>query len=264
MKVYLSFIRQAFHNTAIYRVQFWLQLVSGILFMYASYWLWSTLAAQNPQAIGASREQIITYGLLATAGEMILGGEGPHWYIANQIRTGAIDTDLMKPMDFHLYMLARNYGDTIFRLTVLGAPALVLAVPFFGLRPPVSFSAGLVFAVSFLLGHLTLFSLNFLLGMLAMVTLNISNITWAYNAIVRFLSGQIAPLWLFGGVVAAVAHALPFRSIYFIPLSIYVGTLEGGALHEALLFQAVWVILLIALGRFAWSRVHTRLVVQGG
>ena len=46
----------------------------------------------------------------------------PQWYMANRIKSGAIDTDLMKPLDFHWYMLARSVGEMLIGVGVLGLP----------------------------------------------------------------------------------------------------------------------------------------------
>ncbi len=265
MRIFWSFARQAFHNAAIYRFDYWLQLISVFLMMYSVHWIWTSLYSQHPAAFGVNVAQMVTYGILGMALEAIFNpGQGPQMYIATQLKTGGIDTDLAKPLDFHLHMLARNFGEILFRFGTLVLPSALIGGAFLGLQFPASPVAAGLFAVSLLLGYLVLFALNFLLGMLAVVTLDIRSISWAYNSLVRFFSGQMVPLWLFPGFLGALANVLPFRSIYAIPISIYIGKLNGSAALEALIFQSVWVIALFIVGRLAWNGVHTRLVVQGG
>lgn len=265
MKIFFSFIRQAFHNTAAYRFEFWLQLVSSFFMMYSVYWVWTTLYTHKPGAFGVSMEQMITYGVLGMALESIFHpARGPQTYMESQVRTGSIDVDLMKPIDFQLHMLARNTGEIIFRCATLVIPALIVGYLFLGFRLPYSLSNGLMFTISIVLGYLTLFSLSFLLGLLAMVTLNIQSISWSYNAIVRFFSGQMVPLWLFPTFLGFIVGFLPFKGIYFVPISIYIGKLQGYEAIRAILFQIFWIVVLFIIGRIVWLRVHSRLVVQGG
>jgi ABC-2 type transport system permease protein len=265
MRIFWSFGRQSFHNAAIYRFEFWLQLVSIFLMMYSVYWIWNILYAQAPGAFGVSLEQMTTYGVLGMALEAIFHpGRGPQTYMAAQVRSGAIDTDLMKPLDFQLHMLARNFGEMMFRFCMLVLPALAIGFLFLDFRLPSSLMNGVMFAFSLILGYLVLFSLNFLLGMLAVVTMNINSISWAYNAIVRFFAGQMVPLWLFPSMIGALAAVLPFQSIYYIPISIYIGKLNGTAAWQAIAVQLIWAAALMAIGRLAWLRVHAKLVVQGG
>jgi ABC-2 type transport system permease protein len=206
---------------------------------------------------------MVTYGILGMALEIFLD-VGPEWYIAQQVRTGAIDTDLMKPLDFHFHMLARSSGEMLFGLGILAVPAFVIGHSFFGLHLPSSLMDGLLFLASLILSFLVFFHLSFLLGSLTVITLDIRSIAWAYFSLVSFFSGQIVPLWLFPDVLRRVAELLPFQAIYFIPMSIYIKTLKGNDALQALGLQAFWTILLVLFSRWAWNKVNVRLTVQGG
>jgi ABC-2 type transport system permease protein len=101
MKIFWSFTRQAFQFIAAYRFNFFMEFVLVILRMYGIYWVWRVLYTQRPGAFGVSLDQMVTYGVMGMALEMFIWSR-PQWYMANQIKSGAIDTDLMKPLDFHL------------------------------------------------------------------------------------------------------------------------------------------------------------------
>lgn len=263
MRMFWAFTRQAFHNTLIYRVEFWMRLFSILLAMYGIHWVWRVLYTQKPGAFGLSLEQMVTYGVLGMALETFID-VGPEWYIAGQVRTGAIDTDLLKPIDFHVHMLARSLGEMLFGLGVMALPTFGIGFFLFGLQPPADLNAGVMFAISIALGYLVQFHIGFLLGSIAFATLDIRSISWAYYALIMFFSGQMVPLWMFPEALRVVAEALPFKAVYYVPMSIYIGTFKGDAIWSALAFQAVWAAALALLARLAWSRVHRRLVVQGG
>ena len=231
--------------------------------MYSIYWVWETLYTQSPGAFGVSLEQMVTYGILGMTLEIFLD-VGPEWYMATQVRTGAIDTDLMKPLDFHLHMLARSAGEMLFGLGILALPAFVIGYYLFDLRLPGDTITTLLFAVSLLFSFFVFFHISFLLGILTVITLDIRSISWAYYSIVSFFSGQIVPLWLFPDFLRRISEALPFQAIYYIPMSIYIKTLSGSDALQALGLQVFWTIVLVLFSRWAWSRVHARLTVQGG
>lgn len=147
---------------------------------------------------------------------------------------------------------------------VLVLPAWAAGVLLMGMRLPASPLHAAAFAVSLVLAYLVLFSLNFLLGLLSMLVMNIKQITWAYRGLVSLLSGALIPLWLFPAGLRAVLDVLPFRCVYDVPLNIYTGALNGGALAGQLALQLAWTAALFALGRAAWRAVHRRMTVQGG
>jgi ABC-2 type transport system permease protein len=263
MKIFWSFARQAFQFVAAYRFDFFAEIFLILLRMYSIYWVWRILYTQRPEAFGIDMGQMITYGVLGMALEIFMWSRPQH-YMARQVKSGAIDTDLMKPLDFHVHMLARSVGETLIALTVLAIPAVVIAYFVLGVELPPDIPTALLFAISLPLGYLVFFHLNFLIGSLAIVALDIRHINWAYYSVVRFFGGQVVPLWLFPPFLAGLAGALPFQSLYYIPMSIYIGRLSGAEAIQAIAFQAVWLVVLVLLSRILWNWAHRRLVVQGG
>lgn len=264
MKIFWAFARQSFQTTMIYRFDFWLRVSTVLLLMYSIRWVWTALYAQRPGVFGVSLEQMVTYGVLSMAVENLFYSFGVHYYISRQVRSGAIDGDLLKPLDFHVHMLARSMGEMLFRLFIMIIPAILCGYLFFGLRPPVTTLAGFLFAVTLLIGYLISFHLGFLLGTLSLVTLEIHSIDWAFDALMRFFSGQFVPLWLFPGVLGTLATLLPFGSLLATPLSIYTGVLSGVAILPAIGLQLFWLTVLAWFSRWLWGRIQARIVSQGG
>ena len=263
MKILWAFARQVFHGNAIYRFEFWMRLFWAYILMYSIYWVWKTLYTQTPGAFGVSLEQMVTYGILGMTLEIFLD-VGPEWYMATQVRTGAIDTDLMKPLDFHFHMLARSAGEMMFSLGILALPAFVIGYFLFDLRLPGDGFTTLLFTISVILSFFVFFHISFLLGTLTVITLDIRSISWAYYSLVSFFSGQIVPLWLFPDLLRKISELLPFQAVYYIPMSIYIKTLNGRDAIQGLGVQAFWAVVLVLISRWAWVKVHTRLTVQGG
>ena len=94
------------------RFNFFAEIFLTFLRMYGIYWLWRILYTQRPGAFGVDLNQMVTYGVLGMALEIFVWSR-PQMYISRQVKSGAIDTDLMKPLDFHFHMLARSTGETL-------------------------------------------------------------------------------------------------------------------------------------------------------
>jgi len=262
MKIFWAFTRQAFQYASVYRFNFFVGILLTFLQMYGIYWVWRTLYTQKPDAFGVNMEQMITYGVLGMAMQIFMWSR-VQWYIANQVKSGAIDTDLMKPLDFHIHMLARSTGETVIS-SVLALPSLIISYFILGISLPADIGTAVAFIVSVVLGFLVIFHLNFILGTLAVFTLDIRHISWAYMSTVRFFGGQLVPLWLFPPALLLIANILPFQSTFAIPMSIYIGKLTGADMFRALGFQFGWMVVLVLGSRLLWTQAHRRLVVQGG
>lgn len=265
MKLFWSFARQAFHSTAVFRFEFWLRVVSNFMWMFSAYWLWKVLYAQMPGAFGVSQAQMVTYAGVSAVMLIILRPANSVGYqIASKVKSGEIVMDLLKPLDFHVHILARNIGEVLFAAATLAVPTTLIGLFFLEMRLPGSLGQALLYLLSLGLGIGVTFSLNYLLGLLAIFTIDIRNISWAYQAIIRFFSGSEIPLWLMPVFLARVADVLPFRCIYSIPLSIYIGRLSGVEIGTGLALQAAWLVGLAAAGRMFWRLAYRRLTVQGG
>ncbi|MEY4479539.1 MAG: hypothetical protein RLZZ267_217 [Bacillota bacterium] len=265
MRLFWSFARQSFQSRAMYRFDFWMEIISVFFSIYAVYWIWNTLFAQSPGSFEISLAQMTTYAVLGMAMETIfLPWIGPQVYISEQMKHGLLEMDLMKPVDFQFHLFARNAGETFFRFFLLFIPTLLVSAYFFDFKLPATFLDGAYFLVSVFFAYMILFGLNFLMGMISIVTINIESISWAYQGVLRFLSGQVVPLWMFPASIAGVLAVLPFQSIYYVPISLYIGELQGVDAVRAIAIQAVWVVVLMGLGRFVWSRIYSKMMVQGG
>ncbi len=111
-RVQVGFIRTAFRDVAIYRVDFWIGLLSTFFVMYAISSIWFILYQQAPNAFGVTLQQMTSYGVLGVLLSPVMqAATRTRNYIASQVRSGSIEIDLMKPVGFLAHMLARNIGE---------------------------------------------------------------------------------------------------------------------------------------------------------
>jgi len=98
----------------------------------------------------------------------------------------------------------------------------------------------------------------------AFFTTYIFGLKMAKSALLSFLTGQLIPISLFPVWAQEMFDFLPFSSMVYTPVMVYLGKYTGNDLAWALLKQAIWVVLLYALGSIIWKQVTKRLVVLGG
>ena len=66
------------------------------------------------------------------------------------------------------------------------------------------------------------------------------------------------------GTVQKIFEYLPFSSMIYTPVMVYLGKYSGMDLVFVLFRQFVWIVILYAAGSFLWQRITRRLVVLGG
>lgn len=260
----ISLLRNEYHNISAYKISLFINIIYSFLMMYSIGYVWRTLYATNPKVVGIPLSKMISYAVLGVALEAILHpSNGPQNYIMEQVRKGTIEMDIVKPVDFQFYMFFKNLGGIIARVLLLVIPSVITAFLLFSLQFPRAESF-LLFLLSLSLSIIISFFLNFTLGLISIVTMNIKNINWGYNALLRFFSGQMVPLWLFPTPLEEISVCLPFRCIYATPVSIYIGGYTGKELSVAIIAQIIWSIMLFVISRIVMKCVFTRVRIQGG
>jgi ABC-type uncharacterized transport system permease subunit len=156
-------------------------------------------------------------------------------------------------------------GEVCSAALLLGLPVYLGALILLGSDvAPADLTAGALTLCSFALSFALLFCCSFLVGMIVLKTLNLLGVMHAYHGAITLLSGFWIPLWFFPEPLRTVAEALPFQSIFFAPVTIYIGHLQGTAAWTAILRQAAWLCVLLFAVNLAWRYMRKRLVVQGG
>lgn len=264
MKVFFSFAKRYFKLDTYYQFEFYMQLLRDFMIMYAAYCLWNALFNHGIGYIGASREQVLTYGVFGAIFTSFVTRDGCQNYISKKIRDGMIDTDLLKPIGLQRHMFIRDLSQKLSKLLLITFPSLAIFILITRLHFAISMTNFILFLPSFGLAYIVLFGVNFLFGMLCFFTLSIESISFAYTAVVSFLAGQIVPLWLFPDWAQKTINLLPFRCIFDIPMNIYLGRVSTVDMIRNIGLQMFWAVTLIICSSLAWKSVRRHIISQGG
>jgi ABC-2 type transport system permease protein len=231
----------------------------------------SALAMRGTANAPISLEQAITYVWLAQ-GLLALTPWGGDPDITAAVRDGSVLHDRLRPVDTYAYWYARCVawllGRALPRLLLMllfaGALLRVLGLGRWAMGGPASSVALAVSLVSLTLG----------LGVSAATMTIVNTITVATgtdrgaNVIVGtlmiLLSGNEIPLPLFPDWARTFLGLQPFAGILDTPFRIYMGTLSGGGILEAMSLQAFWIVALVLVGRACLAGAFSRLELNGG
>jgi ABC-2 type transport system permease protein len=184
--------------------------------------------------------------------------------LMNTIYTGAIGADLLRPVSFYIYWLGRDFGRSLVNLLGRGVLFMLLFGLFFPVVVPSHLEQWLYLVISLLLAWLVSFSWRFLINLAAFWTPDARGILRIAFTASQFLSGFIMPLRLLPDWFSNLVQFTPFPSMVNTSVEIYLGTLAGNAMWQALWLQFVWFLILAGLSQLAYQAGIRRLVIQGG
>nr|WP_269145563.1 ABC-2 family transporter protein [Cohnella fermenti] len=256
------FAVKSFTNQLAYRSEVWLRLLGNLLAILIQVEIWRAVIGSSGQE-GASLDQMITYSILNPLLLALLSTNVSE-AVDSSLKSGSIATELIRPLSYPLYLLAGSLGLSLYKLAFTVAPAFALAGLLFGVLPPASPMNLLAFVAALLIAMLMSFLLGYLVSLLAFWLMSHFALSWMLGGLITIFSGSFLPLWFYSSGWAAVAEALPFQYLGYVPAAVYLGTMTDEAMWRTLAIGLIWAAALLLLVRWLWSRAVRRLIIQGG
>lgn len=267
-KIYLPFFKNEFKSIFAYRFNVLLWIISDLLAPFISFYLWKAIygSASADTLGGLTQAEMIVYVFMSFVTSQIVT-TGIAEYMRDDITEGTVAMTLIKPLDYRLSLISRAAANSFFRMLVPGVfvfagveiyKAAVLGIP------AVSVANVFLFLFSIIMSFLIYVLFDFCFGMIAFVTTHFFGLFLVKSAILSFLSGALIPISFFPGVLQTVFDMLPFASMIYSPVMVYLGKYGGWELVFVLARQVFWVIFLYFLGSLLWRKVTKRLTVLGG
>jgi len=266
MRKYFEYVKNAFKESLAYRVEYFMGITQSLFLLLVQLYLWRALLGQSEQAstdMGViTLNEMTTYVLMSTIiatliySNVILN-------INDRIRNGQISMDLIKPVNFKTYMFCNMIGRSFFNFLFQLLPVLAIGLIFIGIDYP-SMQNLLLFCVTLVNAIIIMFLIQYSLGLLAFWYMSMWQVEMLLWTLIRLFSGQWIPLWFFPKILVNISNFLPFRLMYFVPISIYLGKVELVDSMYLLIQQLIWIVVLFGMTRLMWRAAIKKLVIQGG
>ncbi|MFI5796584.1 ABC transporter permease [Streptomyces sp. NPDC051677] len=227
--------------------------------------LWHGLYAHTGTTAGMTRDQAVTYAVLAVLASRLreLDQYAGRDSVIQHMHFGTIVYWYLRPLSPQRYYALRALGEQLYGLAwALTGFAVCLAAGV--VEPPGSAAVAGVFALSLLLGQWILYYVMLVIDQLCFFTLRNSAAMLILIFAQNLLSGVYAPLWFFPDWFVTLSGFLPFQATLSVPLSLYVGRIPLSDAGPALLVQVAWVVVLALFTRLVWRLAARQVISQGG
>ena len=236
-------------------------------------YIWFAVFASSPQTElggtvvinGFTFDAMIGYVVISTITGILISNE-VHWEIGQDVRSGNIAMNLIKPVSYQLRQYFASLGSVIVNALFICIPVMAM---YFIFRlstggPMPSLVMLLSYLVSVGLSALILFMINYLFGLAAFYVEYIFGFIFAKEALLKLLSGQLIPLAFFPSSVRELFIFMPFAGLVYTPSMAFLGMYQGQTLVFHLLIQAFWVVFLWGVTQLLWRVAIHRVTIMGG
>lgn len=268
IRTYLPFTLNEIKTQLAYRGAFYLWAFISLFSSFISYFLWMAIYGSSESGVigNLTQNEMIVYIFMVYVTSSLVSISISTW-VGYDVVEGRVAMNLIKPIDYRASLIAQALGDMVYHLVV---PSVFIWI---GLEiykvfvlgmPVISLPNLALYICSVLMSFLLYVLFDFCFGMVAFFTTYIFGLRMAKTALLSFLTGQLIPISLFPEVAQRIFDCLPFSSMIYTPVMIYLGKYSGSELAFAMGRQFVWIIILYWIGSLIWEKVTRRLVVLGG
>lgn len=250
-----------------YRVNFLFFLLGEIMKCFVMFFVWKAVfdSSESSTLYGFTYDNMVVYLFITFLSGYLTYSDGSY-AIGKEILDGSIAMRMIKPVDFDMCFLFQELGNLMMKSIMIFLPivagveiyrwvangALMLNVPML-----------LLFLLSIILAYLSNFFFNVSYGFLAFFLKNLWGTDIIKGVIVSFLSGATVPL-AFMGTFGEVLGYLPFASLSYTPVMIYMGMYTPLEIVFYMGLQVFWLVVFIIISKLILRSAMKRLVVHGG
>jgi ABC-2 type transport system permease protein len=253
---YASVFNIGLQNTFVYRWNYFLRALFGLIPLAGTVFLWSAVFKEHGGELHGYDYGLMIYYYLLTilVSNLVLPTED-EWQIAADIREGQINALLTKPMSYLAYRTSIFLsGRFVYSFVTLPPIALIFVYFRDYIVLPADPLVYMLTVISIVMAAFIQFFITYSLAMFAFWILEISTIVFIVYSFEYFLGGQMFPIDIMPASVYAVMKWLPFYYELYFPVAIFLGRLKGANLMQGLAIQCGWLLLTWMWARFMWQR----------
>lgn len=268
MRTYRPFTRAGMLESVAYRANFICFLLGEIMSCFIMFFVWKAvfMSTESATFMGFSMEDMVVYLFITFLTGYLTYSDGTY-AIASEIRDGSIAMRMIKPCSFDMCFLFQELGNKIFNVMVIFLPIVVGVEAYrWAITGACQFNivCFLLYIVSLVMAYLISFYFNVSYGFMAFYLKNLWGADILKEVIVNFLSGATIPLAFMPPLLADILGFLPFSSLSYTPVMIYMGMYSPSQIAAKMLLQVFWLTAMILLSKAVWNHAVKRLCSQGG
>lgn len=263
MRLIWEVARVSFQRQLAYRSAHLAGLITNLFFGLLRAAVLVALYGAREEVSGLSLQMAITFTGLsqATIGYLSIFSWSD---IIKSVYSGEVASDLLKPMGFFTFWLAKDLGRASAAFLMRSLTIMVLYAIIFDITYPKDLTQWIGLIMAFILSWLVSFAWRFVVNLTAFWTPNAFGIARFAYGMSWVFSGFAMPLTFYPTWFQDLAAATPFPSMVYTIVEIYLGVAAGHEMLLLLLGQAFWFLILVLAGKIMLTAGIRRLVVLGG
>ena len=263
MKKYLYIFKSEVMSNLQYVFDILISFISYCIMIFIFLNLWQYIDS-NPNEIinGYSMDQMIWYVTITEILWMSLGGRNLNKKISNDVRSGNITYNIIKPYNYVEYVLSSHLGITTIKFILVTILGMVLGFLFIGSFPPLTILSVLGVFISCLFATIINILLITCLGLFSFYIEDASPIYWVYSKLILIV-GTIFPIEFFPKLIQPFLKYSPIYAVSAAPAKLFVD-FSLSTFIETMIIQILYLLVCSIIVHLIYKKGVKKLNVNGG
>ena len=237
-----------------YRFNFFLARLRNILVMLLLYFVWLTLTRKSGRFADYSQMELTTYVFgINILRSVIFGAQSRQ--VAADINSGMLSAYLTMPINYFSRTFSAELAQrSLYAITALGEVLLFSFLFKVDLLIQRDVAVLAFFMVSVALASALYFLLSYAISLLAFWSREAMGPKFLFDWVMEFASGAYFPLDILSVALFTVLVFLPFASIMYLPMQIYLGRAGMHGALKGISLQCAWIALFGPAALWVWKR----------
>ena len=267
-RTYRPFTRAGMQEMIAYRANFICFLIGEILSAFIMYFVWKAvfLSSDSETFMGFTMEDMVVYLFITFLTGYLTYSDGS-FAVGEEIIDGSIAMRMIRPCSFEMCFLFQELGSRLISVSMIFVPMVAgVEIYRYAVSGSVRFQLGcfLLYILSLLFAYMISFYFNVFYGFMAFFFKNLWGTTLIKETVVGFLSGAIVPLAFLPSGLAQALNLLPFASLSYTPVMIYMGMYSTSQILFSFGLQIFWLLTMYGVTKLIWRSAVKHLAIQGG
>lgn len=253
MEKYLAVISASYKITIEHRANMLVANFQSIFALFILFYFWRSVYEGKDVINGYTFAQIVTYYFLIRVTYNRISTFGAD-VLAKAIKSGEITRELVKPINYIYYSIARNFVAAF--IWAIGNLAAILLFSYFLYSVLVipSIINFLFFSVVFVLNGILSILINAIIGSVGFWITEVTHLKTITSQLIALFSGGLIPIAFFPQWTQGILNILPFRFLIQFPADVFLGKLSVPEVIVNILILIMWLVVCYCLASVVFKK----------
>lgn len=265
LKLYLKISKNSFDCQTTYRVNTYSKILYSVLIFSIQAYIWKAISVLSDNVSESSINNLILYSFVSCCISVFISFETNYTpRIGVKILSGDIATDFIKPINIRNYFFFDYLGLCLYKFIFNFIPVFIVCKIIFKISIKIDFMTIIIFSLSVLLACILYFLICYTVGLLSFWYTSIGQLHIIIDSSITLLSGSFIPLWFLPKAMLKLVDLLPFKYLFYSPISIFMGNTTIIESTIIIGMQLIWISIFVIISKFIYRCGIKKLQILGG